>query len=289
MQTVFYIVFIINFLLVGFLQFFGLSLTAFSYSIALIIFFVLFFFFLIKKKITINRYIITNLFLLLFIMTSGMINHSHLFLIINYTSFVIIPISIYLLVRNIMNRDRKLLHYMINILVIIQLPVLLLQYFFPAYIQYSKKTIIEIDRLFGTFPLAGDHFLSFFLIMNIIYLFVSKNKFNFLHYIIILCSVMNVFLMNSTISYFLLLFVLLYFLFKKANNLIVIPTIVLLFSLMFYFLNSYDIMTLLGKGSVDGIVEKANLFESGSAGRFQSIVYLLRNEILIFGNGPGLF
>ena len=156
-------------------------------------------------------------------------------------------------------------------------------------IQYSQKLMIPIDRLFGTFPLAGDHVLSFFLIMNIIFLFVSNNRFSFFNYIIILFSVFSILLMNSAISYLLLLFVCLYFLFKKLNKFILIPFIFFFLSLLLFFVGSFDILTLLGKGSVAGIVDNASLFESGTAGRFQSVYYLFSSDLLIAGNGPGSY
>tara|TARA_B100001741_G_C16499932_1_gene574149 strand:- start:419 stop:1240 length:822 start_codon:yes stop_codon:yes gene_type:complete len=179
--------------------------------------------------------------------------------------------------------------YLINILVIFQLPVLCFQFFFPDYILYSHKPVSYLDRLFGTFPLAGDHALSFFLIMNIIFLFESKNKFSVFNYIIICSSIISILLMNSLISHFLLLFVFLYFIFKKVNYLIFIPFIVFFFSFLLYLVSSFDIMTLLGKGSVTGIIDNASLFESGTAGRFQSIYYLFTKELLFFGNGPGSY
>ena len=289
MQIVFYILFFTFFFLMGILQFLGLSITIASYAISCVVCLAIFFSFLVQRKLIINGYFLMNLTLLIWIIISGIVNQTDFFLVINYTSFVIIPMALYLLVRNIIDKDIKPLYIIVNSLVIIQLPILLLQYLFPSYIQYSHKLMIPIDRLFGTFPLAGDHALSFFLIMNIIFLFVSNNKFSVFNYIIILFSVISILLMNSTISYLLLLFVLLYFLSKKLNNLIFIPFIVSFLFLLLYFVSSFDIMTLLGKGSVAGIVGNASLFESGTAGRFQSLYYLFSKELLIFGNGPGSY
>lgn len=289
MQIIFYILFITFFFLMGIFQFFGLSITIASYAISCVVCLAIIFYFLVQRTLIINRYVLLNLTLLIWIIVSGIINQTDYFLVVNYTSFVVIPLAVYLLVRKIIDKDIKPLYSIINFSVIIQLPVLLFQYSFPSYIQYSQKLMIPIDRLFGTFPLAGDHVLSFFLIMNIIFLFVSNNRFSFFNYIIILFSVFSILLMNSAISYLLLLFVCLYFLFKKLNKFILIPVIFFFLSLLLFFVGSFDILTLLGKGSVAGIVDNASLFESGTAGRFQSVYYLFSSDLLIAGNGPGSY
>ena len=289
MQIIFYILFITFFFLMGIFQFFGLSITIASYAISCVVCLAIIFYFLVQRTLIINRYVLLNLTLLIWIIVSGIINQTDYFLVVNYTSFVVIPLAVYLLVRKIIDKDIKPLYSIINFSVIIQLPVLLFQYSFPSYIQYSQKLMIPIDRLFGTFPLAGDHVLSFFLIMNIIFLFVSNNRFSFFNYIIILFSVFSILLMNSAISYLLLLFVCLYFLFKKLNKFILIPFIFFFLSLLLFFVGSFDILTLLGKGSVAGIVDNASLFESGTAGRFQSVYYLFSSDLLIAGNGPGSY
>ena len=64
-----------------------------------------------------------NLTLLIWIIISGIVNQTDFFLVINYTSFVIIPMALYLLVRNIIDKDIKPLYTIVNSLVIIQLPI----------------------------------------------------------------------------------------------------------------------------------------------------------------------
>ena len=116
MKIIFYTIFICTFFLTGTLQFIGLSSTMFSYSLIMLVCFALSSVFIIKKKITVNSYMIANLCLLLWIIISGIANHTNPLLIINYLSYVIIPVSIYFLLRDF---DFISLKVLINILIMV--------------------------------------------------------------------------------------------------------------------------------------------------------------------------
>lgn len=244
--------------------------------------------FIIKKKITVNSYMIANLCLLLWIIISGIGNHTNPVLIINYLSYVIIPASIYLLVRYI-DLDFINLKTLINTLIIIQLPVLLLQYFLPDYILYSQKLIAPIDRMFGTFPLSSDHFLSFFLIMNILYIGTKKSLLTFFDYFIILYSIICISLTNSVTSYLFMISTLVYIFFLRSNIYIKTSSIVISVGiLVFLYFNLYEVLTLLGKPELFEMTN-TKFIAQGTAGRIQTFFYVFTNKLSIFGYGPSSY
>ena len=288
MNKIFYISFILIFLLMGILQFLGLSITMLSYSLIVLLCFMLLSFLLIKKKITINSFIIINFCLLTWISISGIINQTKPILIINYFSFVIIPVAIYLLVKAI-NKTPLKINFLINTVIIIQLPVLCLQYFLPDYIMYSQKAISFIDRMFGTFPLSADHFLSFFLIMNIIYIGIKKAALTFFDYFIIIYSILCISLTNSVTSYMLLILTLAYIFFLRSNIYIKIPSVIIsILVLVFAYFNIYEVLGLLQKPE---LLDMTNVkyIEDGSAGRIQTFFYVFSSDLSIFGNGPSAY
>lgn len=288
MNKIFYISFILIFLLMGILQFLGLSITMLSYSLILLLCFMLLSFLLIKKKITINSFIIINFCLLTWISISGIINQTKPILIINYFSFVIIPVAIYLLVKAI-NKTPLKINFLINTVIIIQLPVLCLQYFLPDYIMYSQKAISFIDRMFGTFPLSADHFLSFFLIMNIIYIGIKKAALTFFDYFIIIYSILCISLTNSVTSYMLLILTLAYIFFLRSNIYIKIPSVIIsILVLVFAYFNIYEVLGFLQKPELLDMTN-VKFIEDGSAGRIQTFFYLFSSDLSIFGNGPSAY
>ena len=288
MNKIFYISFILIFLLMGILQFLGLSITMLSYSLIVLLCFMLLSFLLIKKKITINSFIIINFCLLTWISISGIINQTKPILIINYFSFVIIPVAIYLLVKAI-NKTPLKINFLINTVIIIQLPVLCLQYFLPDYIMYSQKAISFIDRMFGTFPLSADHFLSFFLIMNIIYIGIKKAALTFFDYFIIIYSILCISLTNSVTSYMLLILTLAYIFFLRSNIYIKIPSVIIsILVLVFAYFNIYEVLGFLQKPELLDMTN-VKFIEDGSAGRIQTFFYLFSSDLSIFGNGPSAY
>ena len=288
MKIIFYTIFICIFFLTGTLQFIGLSSTMFSYSLIMVVCLAFSSVFIIKKKITVNSYMIANLCLLLWIIISGIGNHTNPVLTINYLSYVIIPASIYLLVRYI-DLDFINLKTLINTLIIIQLPVLFLQYFLPDYILYSQKLIAPIDRMFGTFPLSSDHFLSFFLIMNILYIGTKKSLLTFFDYFIILYSIICISLTNSVTSYLFVISTLVYIFFLRSNIYIKTYSIVISVGiLVFLYFNLYEALTLLGKPELFEMTNTKYIAQ-GNAGRIQTAFYVFTNKLSIFGYGPSSY
>jgi len=244
--------------------------------------------FIIKKNITVNSYMIANLCLLLWIIISGIANQTNPLLIINYLSYVIIPVSIYLLVRSI-DMDFISLKVLINTLIIIQLPVLCLQYFLPDYILYSQKLIDPLDRMFGTFPLSSDHFLSFFLIMNILYIGTKNSSLTFFDYFIILYSIACLSLTNSVTSYLFISLTIAYILFLRSNLYVKASAITISVGvLVFIYFNIYEVLSLLQKPELLDMTNIQHINE-GTAGRIQTFFYVFINKLSIFGHGPSSY
>tara|TARA_B100000767_G_C19708047_1_gene511466 strand:+ start:356 stop:1378 length:1023 start_codon:yes stop_codon:yes gene_type:complete len=244
--------------------------------------------FLVKKRIVINSYLVVNLCLLLWIVISGIANNTNPLLVINYFAYVIIPVSIYFLVKSI-SQDIFKLKYLINILIIIQLPVLCLQYFLPDYILYSQKSIGYLDRMFGTFPLSSDHFLSFFLIINILYLGTKKSFLTVFDYFIIGYSIICVFLTNSLTSYLFLISTLAFIFFLKSNIYIKLSSVIISITvLVLLYFNLYYFIDLLGKPELLDMTN-VNHINDGTAGRFQTFYFVFINDLSIFGNGPSSY
>ena len=288
MKIIFYTIFICTFFLTGTLQFIGLSSTMFSYSLMMLVCCALSSVFIIKKKITVNSYMIANLCLLLWIIISGIANHTNPLLIINYLSYVIIPVSIYLLVRSF-DLDFISLKVVINILIIIQLPVLCLQYFLPDYILYSQKLMAPIDRMFGTFPLSSDHFLSFFLIINILYIGTKKSLLTFFDYFIILYSIACISLTNSVTSYLFLISTIAYILFFRSNIYIKVYSLIISVGVfVFLYFNINEVLSLLNKPELLDMTNTKNITQ-GTAGRIQTFFYVFTNKLSIFGHGPSSY
>ena len=272
----------------GILQFIGVSITLFSYILSILVAVGLLLVFIIKKKITINSYMIANLCLLLWIIISGIVNHTNYLLIINYFSFVIIPVLFYLLVRSI-NMGVSTLKFLINGLIIIQLPILLLQYFLPNYILYSQKLIAPIDRMFGTFPLSSDHFLSFFLIMNLLYFGTKKSLLTFFDYFIIVYSIICISFTNSLTSYLFLISIIAYIFFLRSNIYIKVYSIIISVGvLVFLYFNIYEALSLLHKPELLEMTNTKHITQ-GTAGRIQTFFYIFTNKISFFGYGPSSY
>jgi len=231
---------------------------------------------------------IANFCLLLWIIITGIANHTNPLLIINYTSFVIIPVTLYLLVRSI-NMDVSNLKFLINGLIIIQLPILCLQYFLPDYMLYSQKLIAPIDRMFGTFPLSSDHFLSFFLIMNILYIGTKKYLLTFFDYFIILYSIACISLTNSVTSYLFLISTIAYILFFRSNIYIKVYSLIISVGVfVFLYFNINEVLSLLNKPELLDMTNTKNITQ-GTAGRIQTFFYVFTNKLSIFGHGPSSY
>ena len=288
MQIVFYILFIFSFFLTGSLQFIGLSVTLSTYVLISLVSLIMLSVFLVKKRIIINSYLIVNLCLLVWIFLSGLVNHTNPLLVFNYCSYVIIPVSIYFLIKSI-NKDLLKLRYLIDTLIIVQLPVLCLQFYFPDYISYSSKLIDPLDRMFGTFPLSSDHFLSFFLIINILYIGTKKSFLTFFDYFIIGYSILCISLTNSVTSYLFLFSTLAVILFFKSNIYLKLSYVFLsVFILVLLFSNFYYFLDLLGKPELLDMTNVSHIDE-GTAGRFQTFYFVFISELQMFGHGPASY
>ena len=288
MQIILYIISIFSFFLTGSLQFIGLSVTTSSYVLILVISLVMLSIFLVKKELTINSYLIINFFLILWIVISAIANRTNPLLVVNYFSYVIIPVAIYFLVKS-NSKDLFKLSFLINLIVIIQLPVLCLQYFLPDYTLYSHKVIASIDRMFGTFPLSSDHFLSFFLILNILYIGVKKSTLTLFNYFIIIYSILCISLTNSVTSYLFLFSTLVFIFFLRSNLYVKFSfAIISVIGLIFLYFNIYEFLGLLQKPELLDITN-TKYIEDGKAGRFQTFYYIFSKPLSIFGNGPSSY
>ena len=283
-RTVFNILFIIYFFLMGSLQFFGLSATIFSYLSVFLVSLLFLLYFLYMRKLRINNFIKINLVFAVVIIISFLYNDSDIYGLIYYLGYVFIPIFIYLLVYRI--KSEVNFEKLIRVVVIVQIPVLLLQFIFPNYIFYSTESISEIDRMFGTFPLKSDHFVGFFMLSNIFFLMIKQSK-SVVDYVFLILSIIAIILLNSMSSKVLLVLLIAYYLFVFSDLRL---KIILIFISFIFAISSYFIVV--GNPSLLPDLLKftdISRISEGDATRFQTLYYFVSNKLMILGNGPASY
>ncbi len=276
------------FILGGMTQFFvGISNTISSYLIGLTV--IVFQLIINLNSFKINRPSIVIQFAVLtivYIIVNGIfINNAGILKSTIYLYFVFLPIAaIYIADYFIINPTRKkILINLLTVVALIQLPVLVIQKFtydIFSSIRLSDKVVHEIDFSFGTFFMANDHALGFFLICFLLY---ASKKYRGAKFISILSIVIfSVLLTNSKYSYLLLLLALTYLFINhfKFGKLLVLISIPILICLAYFFLNSLDYNQLLNLNNAE------KFYNSGEASRQQIIFILLEQGISLFGQGP---
>jgi hypothetical protein len=162
LTILYYIIFTFLTLFAGTFQALGLIKgTIYSLGIGLILSFIFFFN---LRKID-KKGVLYFLFFTLTICLSSVINETFIVLsILYFFTFCLVPLAIFSFVKNTLKKIDlcKLLNFMI-IIGVIQLPIVLLQFVFKNQIA-SIAQISSYDVGFGTFPLANDHVMCFYLI-----------------------------------------------------------------------------------------------------------------------------
>lgn len=281
---VFNILFIIYFFLMGSLQFFGLSATLFAYISVFLVSLFFLSYFLFERKLRINNFIKMNLFFAAAILISFLFNDSDISGLIYYLGYVAIPLFIYLLINSV--KSKVNFEKLIRVVVVVQIPVLLLQFIFPNYINYSTESIAEIDRLFGTFPLKSDHFVGFFMLSNILFLLIKESK-SVVDYVFLILSIIAIILLNSMSSKVLLVLLIAYYLFTFSD----LPMKITLLFIAFVFAISCCFIFVENLSLLPDFLKFTDIsrISKGDANRFQTVYYFLSNKLMVLGNGPASY
>ena len=215
-----------------------------------------------------------------------------------YFNFFLIPSSIYTFSEICINRINK--SKFINFLIvvgIIQLPIILIQLNFKNQIA-SFVGISSYDVGFGSFPLANDHVMCFYLICLSTYLLWIKDRFSIgVKILLISWFSLTIAVSNSNISLVLLAFMfLVYILQKYSINLFLYSIVILPFFFVFclnypdLFLSPFSKFVFLydnvfGNDYVAIAIEP--FIENNTASRPMMTYYLMFiKENTIWGEGP---
>lgn len=237
----------------------------------------------------------------LLIIISGLWNGTNVLLMTLYFLVIIVPYALHNLLTLYLNQAtlRKIMMVFIYI-GLLQLPVMLIQSIVAkTAIKFSARPIAYYDFKFGTFFLANDHALSFFVVGLITFILfnpnsqqIIKNK-NFT--LVWLC--ITVFLSNSKISYLILILVLgIYFI-----RYITVKQII--YGLIFSFLSIGIVMSTsirhVMEQNLTGIYDNFNrertisdsrkIYKAGLGGRKIILQVWLDEPLRIIGEGPNTY
>lgn len=291
-KTVLYSVLVYGFLVGGSLQFIGvLSIVPGTVLISLA---GLFLSIIISwPKYRVNFLYLSFCLLAVYILFVGAFRGAGVGRTIYYLSFVIIPLGFKVLLDNGLRRLEFInLFHGLNLIAIIQVPVLLFQFLFTErFIAFSRMEYALHDRMFGTFPIADDHGLGFFfLVLLLLNLLVVPKKERSLTTIVLIFIAIVLFL-NSNITklLLLLLFVMVGLRYMKLR----IPMVFVIIVFISFYLFFNPILSLvgfiLGRHSVVNLNPDtvSGMIEVGMADRIQTVYYfIIENFIFFIGNGP---
>lgn len=210
-----------------------------------------------------------------------------------YLSFVIIPFGFKILLDFGLRRLEFLtLFRCLNLIAIIQVPVLLFQFVFTEYfISLSSVEYALHDRMFGTFPIADDHGLGFFfLVMLLLNFFVVPKKERSLTTIVLIFFAI-VFFLNSNITKLLLLLLVVMVGLRHMKLRIRMVFVIVFFIAFYLFINQIlsFVGIVLGRHSVVNLNPDtvSGMIEVGLADRIQTVYYFIVEKFIFFiGNGP---
>jgi hypothetical protein len=202
-----------------------------------------------------------------------------------YLLFAFLPIAAMLIVDYYIENQhlKKNLERFLMLLTLIQLPVLIIQQFtFDIFgtLKLSSANLNEIDFNFGTFFMADDHALGFFLICYL--LFYAKRNWGINFFLLVTVITASIFLTNSKTSYFLLFIALIYLLMNRYRwirifFLLMIPVILVAGYQLFTQVDFFEQLQL-------NTAESS--YNTGYASRQQILYVLLKQGISWMGNGP---
>ncbi|RYZ99978.1 MAG: hypothetical protein EOP47_15350 [Sphingobacteriaceae bacterium] len=295
--TIFYWILAFVFLVGGSMQLLGIL----SNTVATLLIGVLMIAMLIGNKTKVPINYLPFLYLIFIIFISSIINSTSPILAGLYIfMFVGLPFIVYKFMgTKIVPRinHRKLFRFFL-IVGVIQLPVLILQQTFSALIsRISARSIAEMDVGFGTFFLANDHGLCFFLIIMIIILLYQDTyvkKKNKIWYVA--CFSLTVALGHSNISLLLLLIVFAFYFVSKLNIgsailsviglagvyvlIISIGPLNEIFESKFEFFNKQVV------NKQQDVFEAQRKVDNHLADRTDIIIYYTVQELKLIGSGP---
>lgn len=232
----------------------------------------------------------------LVIILSSILNGSSLMKLIGYFIYILVPFISYRLVKYIFdNKIDKIIIIFFIFLSFIQFPIIIMQrilYEDLAFIHGSK--IIEEDIGFGTFFIANDVGLCFFLISLIILcLFGGLEKYNVkMKKLIIISCVVTICATNSKASIILLVLIFFYYTFYKfycsrKKTSLLFSFIFIIFSL--FYLSNIDELSVFDNLGIVGTYEKFESKEYGGGAtlpRFAPIIIFLNQPLKLIGEGP---
>jgi len=222
-QYTFYIIFLLIFLIGGFLQFFvGIPNTIITYLIVVLLISYYIIYALVKQKVYVNKVTFSLFLLLIVVLLSALINKTNLVKTLIYMVFVFLPLGVYLFFK-INQKENYISHIKLSklylLIACIQYPIILIQlYGFDYIIPFSRSSqyIASFDFLFGSFFLKADHALGFFLLLNIFNIINNNKKNEITKYPILIYAYLGftIFRSESNISKLLLIILIAYLLYK---------------------------------------------------------------------------
>lgn len=246
-------------------------------------------------------FIITIIFTI-HIFLSAFLNGLSLTYVITFFRFVLIPYSMYYVVKKYCTP--KTIKKIINIcmaLGMIQLPIIIFQKsFYDTLIQYSAVHVIQIDFDFGTFYTANDPATVYFILGLILFMLFDKNGSEFIKNkgVKIIWLATTVLITNSKLLSFVMLSVFgVYFLMniklkQIAISLLIISSVAsVIVSLGFADNLKENIELAVSDLTLSGGDSRAEIkaFLEGKYSRQAAVLYYLSQPIKFIGDGPSRY
>ncbi len=244
---------------------------------------------------------VTRLFVFftLLIIFSGIINGSSLKQIFYFLRFVIVPYSMYYLIRIYINQQniKKIINLSI-ILAMLQLPVVLIQrIFYTQLISLSVIPIEPVDFTTGTFYVKADPALSIFLFGLILFLLFDPKHNYFVRNRMFKAAwfSLTILLSNSMISQLMLFGVWAYYLLrgKKIWAVFSVGLASLALVITLYYLGAtqqwlWQLSYVTRQFSIKEVAEE-EIFLMGGYSRGAAILYYLSRPLSLIGDGPSKY
>jgi len=301
-----YLIFFItySYFIGGFVQFFlGFSNTVITFFT--ILSFLVFYFFSSKNKVKKEgfNYSLILLIMVLYTFIISIVNNEFIVKPLLYSLFFLVPLGIYLLIKNTQNFNSKSLNNrrikkVLLLVAIFQLPILLFQKYFYSFLislNNSSQQIAHVDFTFGSFFIKNDHALGFFLVVNLLYIWsypILKNKFQ--RNLVSIIIIASLFISNSNTSILYLFGAITILIFRNRESISKIRVdrvfYLLIFLLIIYLIVDFfepkfylDLQNKLSN-SLD-YKTAVKWYKQGQARREQIVVLLIKDGLNFFGNG----
>lgn len=248
-----------------------------------------------RFKIVLDNTNIISLIFLVYILITGLLNGTMFVKTFLYMFFILIPLGLSLAINKV-KVEPNLYYKIVNFITLLQFPILLIQKYNPWINKYSAIYYSANDGLFGTFPIADDHGLGFFLLCTLgLNLFVFKKYKNYSFWMFNLTIGVNILLIKSNISKVLTILLLCIFIASKLGVVFKLKRrYIFLIGMAVYMIFASDIVAdfiqfITGSEELHKLAGKTatSLVQNKTAGRLQTISYFIFNKIvLIIGMGP---